>query len=713
MKYIIAILVLFSFGSAMAQERDNSYVIDADVVEYDDNKKTVIAKGNVEIFKEDYKLRADKVIYHKDTKKAFAYDNVKLFSPTGDVIKSDFIEVDNAIKEAIAHLANAELDKDNHFTAKKVHYHYPNITIFRNVSYTPCSVCEGKSPQWQIKSSRVHYEKEKDVSYLNNIFEVYGIPVFYFPYIRTPSPDSPPRSGFLFPTQHKYKNVYGYGMKIPYYFRIAEDKDLLYSPVITTKQGILHQAKFRHLLDKGSYNIEGNLINTEQSAAIHIPSNRYNIKGDVQYQFNDKWSLDGNLDRVSDKSYLPNYWGRSPNYLVSNASLHYIDGRDYGSLETYRFQGLRNEDSSKLDPMVLPMMHYHKELFTTWGKHVMETNVTNIARNHGVNSTRFSGKVGWDKTYYFNYQEISILRSLKMDLYNFKDKSDAALASSVGNNKNQVFRGIPELEVIWKYPLVSKRPERSFYLEPIIDLIVSPNYSKNDEIVNEDSQEIEISDSNLFSTNRYSGYDRVEDGIRVNYGTFASGMLENDMEYNAMIGQSYRVKNSSDYTVDSGLRDKHFSDYVGRIGFKPHKFFEMYYRGRVDSRTFEVRRNEIGTNFDIKPNYKNIDTVHVNIRHIYYDYLSQIEDTKVYKSLSLNARVDFYKNWYMKGEVKRNTSKLGDFLVGSKLGLGYKGECAAFQVSALKSYTEDASRNIKPTNGISLDLEVHLKNISQ
>lgn len=704
--------MLLYFGYASAQEKDNSYVIDADVVEYDDKKNTVSAKGNVEIFKEDYRLRADKIIYHKDTKKAFAYDNVKLFSPTGDVIKSDFIEVDNVIKEAIAHLANAELDKDNHFTAKKVHYHYPNITIFRNVSYTPCSVCSGKSPQWQIKSSSVRYEKKENVSYLNNILEIYGIPVFYFPYISTPAPDAPPRSGFLFPTQHKYKDVYGYGIKVPYYLRISDNKDLLYSPVITTNQGILHQAKFRHLLDQGSYNIEGNFINTKQSSNINIPSNRYYIKGDIKYAFNDKWIMDSNLDKVSDKSYLPNYWDRSPNYLVSNASLHYLDGRNYGSIETYRFQGLRSADSSKLDPMVLPMMHYHKDLFSPWGKHVFETNITNVARNHGVSSTRFSGKIGWDKTYYYNYQEISVLRNLKMDLYNFKDKSDATVGSNVSNNKNQVVRATPELEVIWKYPLVSKSLERSFYLEPIVDLIITPNYSKNSEIVNEDSQEIEISDSNLFSANRYSGYDRVEEGMRVNYGAFASGILQNDMEYNAMFGQSYRFKKNSDYTVDSGLRDKYFSDYVGRVGFKPNKFMEMYYRGRLDSKTFESRRNEVGANLDLKVDYEHIDKLHFNIRHIYYDYLSQIEDTKVYKSLSLNGRVDFYKEWYISGEIKSNTSKLGDFLVGSKMSLGYKGECAAFQISALKSYTEDASRNIKPTNGISLDLEIHLKNIS-
>lgn len=711
MKILIAAIFFFFYAYGAHAAKDKSYAIDADEVEYDDNAQTVIAKGHVEIFRDEYTLKADKITYNKDTKKAYALGNVVMLSPNGDIIKSDNIEVDNVLKEAITELATARFDNDSKFTAKKVHYYYPNITIFKNVSYTPCALCEGKAPEWQIKSSKVSYEKEKNVSYLHSTFEIYGVPVFYLPYFVTSAPDAPPRSGFLFPTSQKYKSIYGYGITVPYYYRIADDKDLLYSPIITTKQGILHQAQFRHLIKNGSYKIGGNYIHTKDSSGVKIPNGRYHAEGEMDYRFNDKWFMNAKLDRVSDKAYLHNYWGQNLNNLTSNASFSYVNNHDYGSIETYSFQGLRSQDSHKTDPDILPLMNYHKEYFAPGGKYTIETNVVNVARSHAVNSRRISTKLGWDKTYYYNYQELSLLRSFKMDVYNFKDKSDADANSSVQNTKNQVIRAVPELEVIWKYPLVSKAAKNSFYLEPIVDLIMSPNDPKNDEIINEDSQAVEITDANLFSSNRYSGFDRVESGTRVSYGAFASGILGNSMEYNTLLGQSYIFKKNDDYGIESGMRDKNFSDYVGRAGFKPTKFLELYYRGRLDSRTYDFRRNEVGTNFDMDVTHDVIDSVHLNMNYINYDYISTIRD-RVYQSIGFGGRINFYDKWSLNGEARRNTSKAGSFMVGAKVGVGYKSDCTQIQLSALKDFASDPSRNIKPTSGISLDLEIHLKNIN-
>lgn len=712
MKILIVAVFFFFYTWAANAVKDKSYVIDADEVEYDDNSQTVTAKGHVEIFRDEYTLKADKITYNKNTKKAYALGNVIMLSPNGDIIKSNNIEVDNVLKQAITELATARFNNDSKFTAEKVHYYYPNITIFKNVSYTPCALCEGKAPEWQIKSSKVSYEKEKNVSYLHNIFEIYGVPVLYIPYFATSAPDAPPRSGFLFPKHYKYKDIYGYGIMVPYYYRIADNKDLLYSPIITTKQGILHQAQFRHLLKDGSYEIGGNYIHTKDRAIVKVPNERYHTEGKMNYRFNDKWFMDAKIDRVSDKSYLHNYWDKNFNHLTSNASFYYVDGRDHGSIETYSFQGLREQDSKRTDPSILPLMNYHTEHFAPGGKYTFETNVVNVARSHAVNSSRISTKLGWDKTYYYNYQEVSILRSFKMDMYNFKDKRDAEASSSVTNNKKQVVRAVPELEVVWKYPLVSKSAKNSFYLEPVVDLIVSPNTSKNDEIINEDSQAVEITDANLFSSNRYSGFDRVESGTRVSYGAFASGIIENGMEYNALLGQSYIFKKNDDYGIESGMRDKNFSDYVGRTGFKPNKFFELYYRGRLDSRTYDLRRNEIGTNFDMNVTHDIIDSVHFNVNYIHYNYLSTIENTQVYQSIGFGGAINFYEKWYVKGDFRRNTSKVGNFMVGSKVGVGYKSDCTQLQISATKDFTSDPSRNINPTSGILLDLEIHLKNIN-
>src|SRR3546814_19679171 len=49
-------------------------------------------------------------------------------------------------------------------------------------------------------------------------------------------------------------------------------------------------------------------------------------------------------------------------------------------------------------------------------------------------------------------------------------------------------------------------------------LVVAPNGCNSDDIPNEDSQNLELYDTNLFNASRFPGRDRVEGGQRVVYG---------------------------------------------------------------------------------------------------------------------------------------------------------------------------------------------------
>ena len=60
-----------------------------------------------------------------------------------------------------------------------------------------------------------------------------NFPVFYTPYSVTPSPlRKIRRSGFLYPTFQPFNSSHGGSAKIPYYFNISRDKELLLTPTI-------------------------------------------------------------------------------------------------------------------------------------------------------------------------------------------------------------------------------------------------------------------------------------------------------------------------------------------------------------------------------------------------------------------------------------------------------------------------------------------------
>jgi LPS-assembly protein len=702
------VVILACYFLVAANKIDSSYTVSAETTEYDSNVDKVILKGKVEIFKDDYILKADKVIYDKAAEKAFAHGNVSLITPTGEEVYADILEIDNNLKEAVAHSLSARLNKDEKFIAKYAHHYYPGKTTFTDVVYTPCPVCKEKNPQWQIHSKKINYEKKKDVSYWHNFFEIYGVPVAYFPYLRTAAPDAEPRSGFLIPSNHKYRDVYGYGIAIPYYYRINDTQDLVYSPIVTTKQGILHRAEYRHLMRNGHFNFNAQYIHPKKLWGG--PANRYYVKGNAKYDLNKYWWLEGQLEGVSDKSYLPNYWDRSENYLTSNANLNYVNNRDYGYLKSYYFQGLRegNRDADEI-PVVLPIVQYHKETFDdNSNKYLVDFNALHLFRKKGTDVRRGSFILGWHKTYFWENNEIGVLRNFRSDIYNFENK---AATEGILDSKKTVYRIFPELELTWKYPLMKIEEKYSLLLEPMINVIFSPNSSSNREIsVNEDSQAIEIEDSNLFSNNRYSGFDYVEHGIRANYGLATTLITDNMGEYNLLFGQSYMVRKNDIYPINSGLKNKHFSDYVGRISTRPFKFLEVYYKTRLDSENCTLRRGELGTTVNVNTGYDTITNVEVGVKFANYNLLA--EETDVKKSLNFSGKLYIFKKWYIGGEVIRNFTINDSFNVHTKANVGYVGECSNFKISAMRKDTVDPRRNIYPTRGITLDWEIHLKNIN-
>lgn len=709
--WTLLIILSCALVAILSYAQEKSYTINADSVEYDNKTDKITAEGKVEIFRDNYILKADKIIYYKEQDKAFAYGNVYLLTPDGDEIYADDLELDNKLKEIIAKQVKARLTDDNKFIASNIH-HYTDHIVFENVRYSPCPTCPNIEPQWQLHSKKIYYEKKKDVSYWHNFFEAYGVPVFYFPYIRTPAPDAEPRSGFLIPSTQRYNQLYGYSVTVPYYWRIADNKDFTYSPMITSNKGMLHSGKFRHLIKDGYYDISGDYIRSIHKTPKE-PLNRFYVNANAKYKIDDKFKLTGKAERVSDKSYLINYWDVNKNYLTSDVALDYENYRDYGSVKAYHFQGLRTENDNDEMPFIAPVIQTHKEYYSGGNIYLLDLNILNLLRKEGTNVRRASAKLGWNKTYLFGNHEIELLRSIRGDIYNFDKKQKAEETLGLDESKT-VPRALPQIELIWKYPLLKRADGYNIFLAPTADLILSPNTSSNKEVsVNEDSQKIEIDDTNLFSSDRYSGLDFIEHGVRMNYGLSGYLLTNGGTEYNLLFGQSYMLKKNDEYNVDSGLKNKHFSDYVGRIGAKPLSFLEVYYKARIDSKNQTLRRSEVGANFNFKINSDIINALVFNSKFVDYNLLSAENNSGIIrKSLILDSKLYIYNKWYVGGEIIKNFSKEKSFNVHSKASMGYDSGCTNMRFSAIKRYTSDPRRDIIATKGFIFEWEIHLKNIN-
>ncbi|MEE9301134.1 MAG: LPS assembly protein LptD, partial [Alphaproteobacteria bacterium] len=244
----------------------------------------------------------------------------------------------------------------------------------------------------------------------------------------------------------------------------------------------------------------------------------------------------------------------------------------------------------------------------------------------------------------------------------------------------------------WRYPLIARQGAYRQVIEPVIEAIVSPYGGNSEKIPNEDSQDFEFNDTNLFSSNRFTGLDRIEGGPRANYGIRWSLIGPDLGSVSALFGQSYRVKEDDTFRSGSGLEEK-LSDFVGRVDFRPWDFLDVSYRFRLDRDDLSPRRNEVtaqvGPEFlRLRLDYVFLDAKEARAVESAFDAREEING---------HATLKLTDEWKITGSYRRDLTPDGGTINGG-VGLQYENECVILTVRANRSFTRD--RDIEPETNV-------------
>jgi LPS-assembly protein len=232
-----------------------------------------------------------------------------------------------------------------------------------------------------------------------------------------------------------------------------------------------------------------------------------------------------------------------------------------------------------------------------------------------------------------------------------------------------------------------------------VQFVASPPI-RNLAIPNEDARSIDLEDSNLFALNRFPGYDRIEDGVRVTYG--ADWELDRPgWRVRSTIGQSYRLSDKPAlFPNGTGLQGR-FSDWVGRTEIRFKDFVKFTHRFRLDKDNFAVRRNEIDATVGSDKTYIEIGYLRLN-----RDSDLAFEDLQDREELRAAGRVAFAKYWSVfgsavvnltdKNEDPTNTSD-GFQPLRTRLGIAYSDDCLEFGVTWRRDYLQIADARLGNT----------------
>jgi len=233
-------------------------------------------------------------------------------------------------------------------------------------------------------------------------------------------------------------------------------------------------------------------------------------------------------------------------------------------------------------------------------------------------------------------------------------------------------------------------------LIPRVQIVATPAV-ENFDIPNEDSRAFDLEDINIFSLNRFPGYDRYEGSARITYGLDWT-LDRPGFAIAATAGQSYRLDDAPVLFPDgTGLTDR-FSDYVGRVTAAYRDFARVTARFRLDKDSFQIRRNEIDLTVGSRKTYATLGYLRLD-RDI--DLLE--EDLRDTEEIRAGARIAFARYWSVFGSaIVDLTGREEDPLAASdgfapvrhRLGILYEDECLSLGLTWRRDYDEagDAER---------------------
>jgi len=601
--WLVAVPPVLAQPAAIGNE---PVVITADSISYASEAELVTARGNVELTQGGRTLRTDLISYDVGAGTVTAMGNIVLLEPTGEAIFADQLELDDELKSGFVSGIGVLLADDTRLAAVQGLRRDGSTTILDRAVYSPCEVCaEGGEPLWQIKAERVvHDTGNKTVAYRNARLEFFGVPVLYTPYFYHPDPTVESRSGFLAPSFGSSSEL-GLMMETPFLIDIAQNRDLVLSPLFTTNSSALLGARYRDLQRFGLTELGGAVTYTDTAGKRDADGNlrprdgnevRGHIDSHGRYTLSDTDRAGFDLRLASDDSFLRRYDISNDDILENRAFVERFGERSYTALNVYGFQSLREQDDQDEIPLVLPLAETRavgaRDRFG--GRADLGASVLGLRRTDGLDTRRFSAEVGWQLPQIGSYGDVRSLRlSLRGDLYNTSGNPQTFADDGSTDTTGRI---VPKLAADWGLPMVGETGRWSHVVEPRLAFSYAPGNLNKDGIPNEDSQVFEFDETNLFEPDRFTGIDRVESGANLAYGLNFDSIGPAAWRVAGVIGQSVRSGPDRLFPDGSGLEDE-LSDVVGRIEVRPSELLDVGYRFRVDKNSLAFRRSDLTLGF--------------------------------------------------------------------------------------------------------------------
>ena len=493
---------------------ENTGALDIEADESEINEGKYLLSGNVEVNSQNLFLSANDVEVSSTDSSILATGDVK-FQDGAYLITSDFLSAAREDDNLIATATNANYQDysagirgANGYT--EVIKKTPSTVLLTNSTYSLCPVNQN---DWLIDADQIELNLEKNRGVADNAtVKFYGVPIFYTPKYSWVL--SGRGSGFLTPDYSTYNETGqsedSYSLRVPYYFNLAPDRDLLLALSYMSSRRFIYEGKYRQLIapkispehEDSIYSIEVKYLPEDKITGLK----RWLVNFEEEIDLSEKIHISANYYRVSDSKYFSEIARTNTDVKTLNSSLKYT----YKDNDESLLVSLLTEDEQVVNAgtpeYTRALEGSVSKTLNANGKIPVQLDLVSTRFAHETASkesgTRTHGNIGISRKLNIQYPQVTPRASVAITNYSLKNNPNinrtifgSGLDIDFSTNKNTSLFGYKvnhKVSPIITYNYRAKKVQGNI---PIFD-----STDKYDDI---------ISFADLTSGERYTGLDRI------------------------------------------------------------------------------------------------------------------------------------------------------------------------------------------------------------
>lgn len=683
MRWLAAILLMLLPLGAAAQ---GMATLVADRVSVSADGTTLIAEGNVEVFYDGTRLSAARITYDSTTDRLLIAGPVFIAGPTGEVFTAEAAQIDPTLRSGVLRSARLVLDAQVQLAANQIDRVEGRYTQLYGVAATSCRVCEtGETPLWEIRARRVIHDQEaRQLWFEDAQLRIGGVPVFWLPVMRLPAPGVDRATGFLSPSIRS-NDQFGVGLRIPYFIRLGDARDLTLTPYWSTRTATL-EARYRQAYLRGELQVDAALSRDDE-----VDEMRGYLFAEGAFAAGADWRLRFDLQTVTDNSYLIDYGFGDQDRLTSAFTATRIRDRDLTRLSLAHYQSLRDDEANSTLPPLLAEIDWERRLTPagvggtlTFGAdldaHYRPSDIATAGLGRDV--LRAGLSADWRRSAVFG-PGIVVDGRLGFALDHYAVTQD--------DSSDDTTRASLAAAGTLRYPLIRQTDYATHVVEPVLMLAWSD--TSGDAVVNEDSTAVEFDEANLFALSRFPGEDAVETGARAALGLSWTRRAASGWESRLTFGRVLRADAQDGFTDASGL-DGTLSDWLvaGQLTSPEGLGFDgrLVVDDEFDIAKTEIRASWSSPRIDLAAGYLFLEA----------DPLDGRDEDVAEWTLDTTYRVNDV--WTVGFDTRVDAAASEP--IEAELMVGWQNECVAVDLSVSRRFT--SSTNVEPSTefGLTVDL---------